>query len=60
MPQKTKEIACTCCGVTKREMMAMHIMAARASIPGTPDDEFDAKRSVAAADALIAELERTK
>lgn len=47
-------------GMTKREMMAMHMMAARVSIPGAPDDEFDAKRAVAATDALLAELERTK
>ena len=46
-------------GLTKREMMAMHMMAARVSIPGAPDDEFDAKRAVAATDALLAELERT-
>lgn len=47
-------------GLTKREMMAMHMMAARISIPGAPDDEFDAKRAVAATDALLAELGRTK
>lgn len=47
-------------GMTKREMMAMHMMAARVSIPGAPDDEFDAKRAVAATYALLAELERTK
>ena len=47
-------------GLTKREMMAMHMMAARISIPGAPDDEFDAKRAVAATDALLAELESTK
>lgn len=46
-------------GLTKREMMAMHMMAARVSIPGAPDDEFDAKRAVAATDALLAYLERT-
>lgn len=45
-------------GLTKREMMAMHMMAARVSIPGAPDDEFDAKRAVAATDALLAYLER--
>ena len=48
-----------CQGLTKREMMAMHMMAARISIPGAPDDEFDAKRAVAATDALLAELDRT-
>ena len=46
-------------GLTKREMMAMHMMAARISIPGAPDDEFDAKRAVTATDALLAELDRT-
>ena len=47
-------------GMTKREMMAMHMMAARVSIPGAPDDEFDAKRAVAATDALLAELEKSQ
>ena len=47
-------------GLTKREMMAMHMMAARISILGAPDDEFDAKRAVAAADALLAELEKSQ
>lgn len=47
-------------GLTKREMMAMHMMAARISIPGAPDDEFDAKRAVAATDALLAELEKSQ
>lgn len=47
-------------GLTKREMMAMHMMAARVSIPGAPDDEFDAKRAVAATDALLSELEKSQ
>ena len=47
-------------GLTKREMMAMHMMAARVSIPGAPDDEFDAERAVAATDALLAELEKSQ
>ena len=47
-------------GLTKREMMAMHMMAARVSIPGASDDEFDAKRAVAATDALLAELEKSQ
>ena len=50
----------TASGLTKREMMAMHMMAARISIPGAPDDEFDAKRAVAATDALLAELEKSQ
>lgn len=53
------EGSCTT-GLTKREMMAMHMMAARISIPGAPDDEFDAKRAVAATDALLAELEKSQ
>jgi len=47
-------------GLTKREMMAMHMMAARISIHGAPDDEFDAKRAVAATDALLAKLEKSQ
>ena len=47
-------------GLTKREMMAMHMMAARISIPGAPDDEFDAKRAVASTDALLAYLEKSQ
>ena len=47
-------------GLTKREMMAMHMMAARISIPGAPDDEFDAKRAVAATDAFLVELEKSQ
>lgn len=47
-------------GITKREMMAMHMMAHL-----MPDQNFEsyasqAKSAVMAADALLAELERTK
>ena len=47
-------------GLTKREMMAMHMMAHL-----MPDQNFEsyasqAKSAVMAADALLAELERTK
>ena len=47
-------------GITKREMMAMHMMAHL-----MPDQNFEsyasqAKSAVLAADALLAELERTK
>ena len=47
-------------GMTKREMMAMHMMAHL-----MPDQNFEsyasqAKSTVLAADALLAELERTK
>lgn len=47
-------------GMTKREMMAMHMMAHL-----MPDQNFEsyasqAKSAVLAADALLAELERTK
>ena len=49
-----------CQGLTKREMMAMHMMAHL-----MPDQNFEsyasqAKSAVMAADALLAELERTK
>ena len=57
-PETGKKAPAT--GLTKREMMAMHMMAARISIPGAPDDEFDAKRAVAATDALLAELEKSQ
>jgi len=49
-----------CQGLTKREMMAMHILSGLLS-----DYEFDVTRQVAAevavqqADALLAELDRT-
>ena len=47
-------------GMTKREMMAMHMMAHL-----MPNQNFEtyaaqAKSAVIAADALLAELERTK
>lgn len=47
-------------GMTKREMMAMHMMSQL-----MPDQNFEsyasqAKSAVMAADALLAELERTK
>ena len=47
-------------GITKREMMAMHMMAHL-----MPNQNFEtyaaqAKSAVIAADALLAELERTK
>ena len=47
-------------GLTKREMMAMHIMAANRSRHSTyPSWESMASDAVEAADALLAELERT-
>ena len=48
-------------GLTKREMMAMHMMAANRSRHSTyPSWESMASDAVEAADALLAELERTK
>ena len=54
-------------GLTKREMMAMHMMAAvvnAAMMNGSAANAGDAQQvamaSVFAADALLAELERTK
>ena len=48
-------------GLTKREMMAMHMMAANMSRHSTyPSWESMASDAVEAADALLAELERTK
>ena len=49
-----------CDGLTKREMMAMHMMAAMQSLEGRHDHQYEAIMSVNAADALLAELERTK
>lgn len=46
-----------CQGLTKREMMAMHMMAGMLRDEVIPNA---AKLGVAAADALLAELERTK
>ena len=47
-------------GLTKREMMAMHMMAANRSRHSTyPSWEAMASDAVEAADALLAELERT-
>ena len=47
-------------GLTKREMIAMHMMAANRSRHSTyPSWESMASDAVEAADALLAELERT-
>ena len=47
-------------GLTKREMMAMHMMAGMLSKSGHSLNESDVARdAVRAADALLAELERT-
>ena len=47
-------------GLTKREMMAMHMMAANRSRHSTyPSWESMASDAVESADALLAELERT-
>ena len=48
-------------GLTKREMMAMHMMAALVGIGGICGDEkYIAEMAARSADALLAELERTK
>ena len=50
-----------CDGLTKREMMAMHMMAGMLSRSGHSLNESDvAKDATRAADALLAELERAK
>lgn len=46
-------------GMTKREMMAMHMMASIIT-QGSPAFIHAAEDAVNAADALLAELERTK
>ena len=47
-------------GMTKREMMAMHMMAAARTRDGKPDFQYEAIMAAKAADALLAELERTE
>lgn len=47
-------------GMTKREMMAMHMFAGLLARDGKPDIQYEAELAIKAADALLAELERTK
>ena len=47
-------------GITKREMMAMHMFAGLLARDGKPDIQYEAELAIKAADALLAELERTK
>ena len=47
-------------GMTKREMMAMHMFAGLLARDGKPDIQYEAELSIKAADALLAELERAK
>lgn len=47
-------------GMTKREMMAMHMFAGLLARDGKPDIQYEAELATKAADALLAELERTK
>lgn len=47
-------------GLTKREMMAMHMLAGLLASEGKPDLQYESSLAVKAADALLAELERTK
>lgn len=62
-PNGQREIYCSDVGMTKREMMAMHAMN---GILASLTDEHDlscgelARCAVRNADALLAELERTK
>lgn len=46
-------------GLTKREMMAMHMMASIATTVGYQNYGQMAQDAIAATDALLAELERT-
>lgn len=45
-------------GLTKREMMAMHMMGSLATVSGYITYEHMAKDAISAADALLSELER--
>lgn len=45
-------------GLTKREMIAMHIMCGVASDPARFTPEYGAEQAVRYADALLAELEK--
>ena len=47
-------------GMTKREMMAMHMFAGLLARDGKPDIQYEAELAIKAADALLSELERTK
>lgn len=47
-------------GMTKREMMAMHMFSGLLARDGKPDIQCEAELAIKAADALLAELERTK
>lgn len=47
-------------GMTKREMMAMHMFTGLLARDGKPDIQYEAGLAIKAADALLAELERTK
>lgn len=47
-------------GLTKREAMAMHVMASIATTVGYQNYGQMAQDAIAATDALLAELERTK
>ena len=59
-PNGQREIYCSDVGLTKREMMAMHMMAHLMPDQGFKSYEDQSKCAVAAADILLAELERTK
>ena len=59
--QRIGECPTLATGLTKREMMAMHMMSGLLSKPGHSFNEHDVARdAVRAADALLSALERTK
>ena len=47
-------------GLTKREMMAMHVMASIATTVGYQNYDQMAQDAIAATDALLAELEKSQ
>ena len=47
-------------GMTKREMMAMHMFAGLLARDGKPDIQYEAGLAIKAADTLLSELERTE
>ena len=49
-----------CHGLTKREMMAMHIFSSMQGRDGVCNIEHEVRFAVVAADHLLAELESTK
>ncbi|MGL4751958.1 MAG: hypothetical protein ACRCXB_05985 [Aeromonadaceae bacterium] len=48
----------SCLGLTKREMMAMHMMASLMAVSGYQTREHMAQDAIASTDVLLAELEK--